>query len=129
MRRNNKKRLIPLALALALSLISAALAVPAISFQAQRVGGGADTTVRVDTSQANVTWTISGTTITGATITLDQGPGVDSNWNLYVYLENGTVIQRSGTILSGSTSISVTGLNIDLTQTYITTVSIVISQQ
>ena len=129
MRRSTKKRLIPLALALVLAMVGAALATAAINVNVTRIGGGGNTNVAVDTTQANITWSVSEATITGATITLDQGPGVDSNWEFYVTLDDGTVIQKSGTIAAGDTSITVSGLNIDLTQNSVSSVRLVISQQ
>ncbi|AEK73420.1 hypothetical protein GQS_07610 [Thermococcus sp. 4557] len=128
MRRSNKKRLIPLALALVLAMVGAALAVPAITVNVQQVGGGSNTDAKIDTTTAAINWDISGTTITGATITLDQGPGVDSTWDLYITLDDDNVIHVNGNIGASDTTITVSsGINIDLTQNYIKSVSLVIA--
>ncbi|NJE49701.1 hypothetical protein [Thermococcus sp. 9N3] len=127
MRRNAKKRLLPLVFALVLTLLGTALAVPKIGITVQKVGAGTTDTVAIDTTKAAVNWEFSGLVITGATITLDKGPGVDGNWTFYVTLENGTVISKTGSITSDQTTITVSGLNIDLEDTYITKVSLVIA--
>jgi hypothetical protein len=132
MRRNNKKRLIPLALALVLAMVGAALAVPLISVSVQKVGGGSNSSVTIDTTSAAVNWDFDTTRqwiITGAEISLDQGPGVDGTLDLYITLDDGTLVQASSSVTASSTSVSVSGLNIDLTQNYITDVVVVIEGQ
>jgi len=129
MRRSAKKRLIPLVFALVLTLIGTALAVPRISISVQKVGGGANSTVAVDTTKAAVNWVISSNepVITGATITLDKGPGVNGTWTFYVKLDDGTVVTKTGQIKADQTTITVSNLNINLAASYITEVSLVIA--
>ncbi|WP_099209334.1 hypothetical protein [Thermococcus henrietii] len=129
MRRNAKKRLIPLVFVLVLTLLGTALAVPRIGISVQKVGGGANSTVAVDTTKAAVNWEFSSNepVITGATITLDKGPGVNGTWTFYVTLDNGNVISQTGSIKADQTTITVSNLNIDLENNYITKVSLVIA--
>ena len=130
MRRSTKRRLIPLALALALAMVGVAFAVPAINVGVQKVGGGANDTVRVDTTKAAINWDFKPGfpwIIENATVTLDQGPGVDATAELYVVLDNGTKIQKSASITSTATSVQFDDLNIDLTKSYITKVVLVIA--
>ncbi|GAB6136662.1 hypothetical protein [Thermococcus prieurii] len=129
MRRNAKKRLIPLVFVLVLTLIGTALAVPRIGITVQKVGGGANSTVAVDTTKAAVNWVFSSNepVITGATITLDKGPGVNGTWTFYVTLDNGNVISQTGSIKADQTTITVSNLNINLGSNYITKVSLVIA--
>ncbi|NJE30016.1 hypothetical protein E3E38_03000 [Thermococcus sp. 18S1] len=76
MRRSNKKRLIPLALALALALIGTALAVPAITVSVQSIGAGGPVLVDVPggVSQADVDWELATNPdyVAGVKVTFDQ---------------------------------------------------------
>ncbi len=91
MRRNNKRRLIPLAIALALSLISAALAVPAITLNVQELGQGS-TVITSSVTNADVSWTLDSTNpdyVTGATVTVTTDPGAGT---IYLKLYSGTTL-------------------------------------
>ena len=62
MRRSTKKRLIPLALALALAMVGAALAVPSITVHVKGVGAGGPTRIENPIQQADVSWNLDTTT-------------------------------------------------------------------
>ncbi|WP_297064741.1 hypothetical protein [Thermococcus sp.] len=133
MRRNAKRKLIPLAFALVLTIIGTALAVPRISVSVQKIGGGANNTVAVDTTKAAVNWIFDSAqpwVITGANVSLDNGPGVNGTLTLYISLDNGTVYTWNASISSTDTSVTVSapsGEAIDLTQNYIEKVTVVIN--
>ncbi|NJE10866.1 hypothetical protein [Thermococcus sp. MAR1] len=74
--RRNKKRLIPLALALVLALVGAALAVPAITVNVQEIGAGGPKVVSVPggVSTADVDWVLATNPdyVKGVKVTFDQ---------------------------------------------------------
>jgi len=76
MRRSTKKKVIPLALALALALIGAALAVPTFTVNVQNIGAGGPTAVTVPggVAQANVEWVLATNPdfVKGVKVTFDQ---------------------------------------------------------
>ena len=76
MRRSTKKKVIPLALALALALIGAALAVPAITVNVQNIGAGGPKLVQVPggVTQADVDWVLATNPdfVKGVKVTFDQ---------------------------------------------------------
>jgi len=59
MRRSTKKKVIPLALALALALIGAALAVPTITLNVQEIGAGGPDYVVSPADNAYINWTLA----------------------------------------------------------------------
>ncbi|NJE01907.1 hypothetical protein [Thermococcus sp. JdF3] len=105
MRRSNKKRLIPLTLALVLAMVGAALAVPTINVHFQELdagNGGMPQTVH----HAYVDWTLSNDAqyVTSATITLtdDQGTKVGTGSDTVYLIIDG---QKYLATYSGSTGV------------------------
>ncbi len=124
------KKALPLLGALVFLMVGAALAVPAINLNVQPIGGGGNSNVKVATTSAAVNWQFDSTNpwvITGASITLDQGPGVAGNLDLYITLDNGTVIHKTASVDASGTSVTISGLNIDLTKNAITRVAVVVA--
>jgi len=76
MRRRTKRRIIPLALALALAMIGAALAVPTITLHIQELDAGTDSMPQT-VYHAYINWGLSSDAqyITSATITLTDNSG------------------------------------------------------
>ncbi|NJE76576.1 hypothetical protein [Thermococcus sp. ES12] len=105
MRRNNKKRLIPLALALVLALVGAALAVPTITLTVQELGQG-QKVISSTITDATITWTLDSTNpdyVTGGEISVTTDPG------------SGTVYIK---LYDGSTLVTYTSVNLDGSGTY-----------
>lgn len=111
MRRNNKKRLIPLTLALVLALVGAALAVPSITVNVQELGQGSKTITSTVTT-ADVTWNLNPNNpdyVVSATVTITTDPGAGT---LYVKLYSGTTLVAWGQVtLDGSGTYTVTFTN------------------
>ncbi|ASJ05425.1 hypothetical protein [Thermococcus barossii] len=105
MRRNNKKRLIPLALALVLALVGVALAVPTITLTVQELGQG-QKVISSTITDATITWTLDSTNpdyVTGGEISVTTDPG------------SGTVYIK---LYDGSTLVTYTSVNLDGSGTY-----------
>jgi len=109
MRRNNKKRLIPLALALVLALVGAALAVPTFQVVVQQVGQGTET-ITTPVGRAAVNYNIDWSTlkVTSVDVAFDQAPGDGSVVQVYIYDNSGTLIGEGQATISGDTTTSVT---------------------
>ena len=107
MRRSTKKKVIPLALALALAMIGATLAVPVIQVNVQQLGSGSSV-ITSDVQQANITWVLNttnpdyisavnfvlNTTVTG-TIYVKL---YDASGNLIAYNSTTLAAASSGTV-------------------------------
>ena len=114
--RRAKKRILPLALALALAIIGAALAVPVINVSVQQIGAGDSGVITPPIGQVNVTWELGQNPdfITAIDVTIDNNPGKGT---LYVKFYNGTTMRYIAEInLDGTTSTTFTidGSNIIL---------------
>ncbi|WP_297435943.1 hypothetical protein [Thermococcus sp.] len=97
--RSNKKRLIPLALALVLAMVGAALAVPQISVTIQNLGQGSKTiTSTVNAASVDFTVSSDGTQITGVKVkVVDQNDNPVTSGTVYVQLlDSGNNVVASG---------------------------------
>lgn len=108
MRRVNRRRLIPLALALVLALVGTALAVPSITVNVQELGQGSKV-ITSQVTEADVSWTLDSTNpdyVTGATVTISTDPG---SGTLYLKLYSGTtLVAVSSVTLDGSGTYTIT---------------------
>ena len=87
MRRNARKRLLPLVFALVLTVVGVALAVPTISVELQKLGAGSkefQSSLDV-TAHVNFKLSADGTTVTGVTVYL-TGNDVETDATVYVHL-------------------------------------------
>ncbi len=112
MRRNNKTRLIPLALALVLVLLGVALAVPTISVTVKELGQGSEV-ITSTVSSATVDWNLNSNNpdyVVSATVTISADPGAGT---LYVklYDSGGNLVAYGQVTLDGSGSYTVTFTN------------------
>ena len=111
MRRSTKRRLIPLALALALAVVGAALAVPTISVTVQDLGQG-QATIQSEVSGATIKWNLDANnpdyldSTKEVTVTISAGTIANTNGGtLYVKLYSGTTLVAVGSVtLDGSTT-------------------------
>jgi len=114
MRRNAKKRLIPLALALVLAIVGAALAVPSINVTVQELGQGS-AVIASSIKDATVKWNLDDNPdyldSTGE-VTVDLSSSnntILSGGKIYVKLYSGTTLIAVGsaTLASGTTTYTV----------------------
>ncbi|MDI3475129.1 MAG: hypothetical protein PWQ79_95 [Thermococcaceae archaeon] len=102
MRRSTKKKIMPLALALVLAIIGAALAVPTINVSVQELGQGSKV-IASSVSAVDVKWTMDSSNpdyVAGATVTVTGDPG---SGTLYLKLYDGNTLVNYYTInLDGS---------------------------
>jgi len=118
MRRITKRRIIPLALALALAVIGTALAVPTINLTVQDLGQG-HATISSNIKNAKITWNLDDTNPDylklngGVTIDLsDSQNTIENNGKIYVKLyKGGTLVAKGEVTLSSGT----TTYDVDLT--------------
>jgi len=93
MRRSTKKKILPLAFALVLAMIGAALAVPVITVNVQDIGAG-EQSVLSPANNANVTWDLAANPdyVEGGYVSLDNTLNAGSIVYLKVYNSAGTLI-------------------------------------
>ncbi|RLF25657.1 MAG: hypothetical protein DRN14_07895 [Thermoplasmata archaeon] len=91
MRRSNKKRLIPLALALVLALVGAALAVPTINLHIQAIGAG-KSEIPNPVVSATFNWQVDSTNpdiLTSLEVTIDLSQASLNSGTLYIKFYQG----------------------------------------
>jgi hypothetical protein len=78
MRRSTKRRLIPLALALVVAMVGAALAVPSITVNVQQIGAGASDTMTTPVGEVDVNWNLDQNNpdnLASIEVKIDSNPG------------------------------------------------------
>ncbi len=115
MRNSTKRKIIPVAFALVLSLIGSALAVPVIQVNVQQLGAGSNV-ITSDVQQANITWILSTTNpdyIQGVTFTLNTT--VSGTIYVKLYDSSGALIQYNKTVITNTNTGTVTfNPNVDI---------------
>ena len=125
MRRSTKKKVIPLALALALALIGATLAVPTIQMHVQQIGVGDATSGAEITSPVGEAWLDWGLSTSNpdilSSVTLKFDQDVPAGSTIYVkFYNSGSYIDSvqysvTSAISAGTTvPIDVSSLNLDI---------------
>ena len=109
MRRSTKRRLIPLTLALVLAMVGAALAIPGITVNVQKIGSG-ETAIVAPVGSAAVNYNIDWTslTVTSVDVSFDVAPGDGSVVQVYIYDSNSNLVGEGQATVSGSSTTSVT---------------------
>ena len=127
MRRSNKKRLIPLALALVLALVGAALAVPVITVNIQQIGAGSNP-VLSPVDVANISWTLASNPdyVSGAVIVFDQTIPAGSQVYLKIYNSTGSIIALGVNATTTSTNTVTISFTSDVDITKMETAAVVV---
>ena len=118
MRRSTKKKVIPLALALALALIGAALAVPTFNLNVQQIGEGGPTTITVPggVTTATINWVLDTNPdyIKGVSISFDQALQDNTKIIVKLYGSDGSLLDQktytvsnNGNGLAADTSVEI----------------------
>ncbi|CAD5245220.1 hypothetical protein [Thermococcus camini] len=120
MRRSNKKRLIPLALALVLALVGAALAVPTINMNIQSIGAG-KSNIPNPVVSATFNWQVDSTDpdqLTQLDVTIDLSQASLNSGTLYIKFYKGdTYVGKisydlSTTPINDGDTLSITAANL-----------------
>ena len=105
MRRNAKKRLLPLVFAFVLTVVGAALAVPTFNLNIQQIGEGGPETITVPggVATATINWVLDTNPdyVKGVSVSFDQTLPSGTTIYVKVYASDGTTI-----IAQGSTTLS-----------------------
>ena len=116
MRRSTKKKVIPLALALALALIGAALAVPTIGVHVQKIGAGGPQVIQSDIGAVAINWNLDPDNpdyLNNISVSIDNSSAVGT---LYVKFYNGGTLEYLATIdLNGNSEYLITSTNSNIT--------------
>ncbi|WP_457743079.1 hypothetical protein [Thermococcus sp.] len=127
MRSRTKRRIIPLAVALVLAIVGAALAVPQITLNVQQLGAGSSV-ITSSVGKANITWVLNPNNpdyIFAAKFTLNatiNGTVIvkiyDSTGNLVAYNSTTLTNSNSGTVYFNTTIGTATFKGVPLSDAY-----------
>ena len=125
MRRNTKRRIVPLALALALAIVGAALAVPTFNLNIQQIGEGGPETITVPggVATATINWVLDNNNpdyIKGVSISFDQALPDGTQIIVKLYDENGNLLDKGTYTVNnnGNGLAANTAVEIDFTSTH-----------